>query len=1368
MRSKQFHSGEEGSSADSAACGWRSAASRVLATARKLSLALAATLLLCSGPGVSAQIRTVVFQDDFSSATIDPAKYTPDAPFFEGGKGDIHAEAKDGVIEFLGTTTTQWWSGGTLQLAPTFVASESAPITLTIDRVAEVGVGSASRSALWILDETKTKYVLFADVRGEGGWRFNRKIGQNGDVPTGSGTDIALFNGGTYDDGGMHKMSLIANGKTVKLVLDGQVGTEVTFPFAKIIFEFGSYARANNDTASTQWDNLKVEVAKPTAVVFSDDFSSGTINPAKFQPDAPFFEGGKGDIHAEAKDGIVEFLGATTTQWWSGGTLRIVPTFTATEDTPVLLTIDRVAEAGVGSASRSALWVLDETQTKYVLFADVRGEGGWRFNRKIGENGDVPTGSGTDIAAFNSASFDDGSNRKMSLLANGKTVKLILGDQVGAEVKFPFSKLVFHFGSYARANNDTASTKWDNVKVETVVRQSTVVFQDDFAGATIDPAKYVADAPFFEGGKGDIHAVAGGGVIEFVGTTTTQWWSGGTLSLVPTFEASDAATVTLSIDRVAETGQGSASRSALWILDESKTKYVLFADVRGEGGWRYNRKIGENGDVPTGSGTDIAAFNGASFDDGGLHKMTLIADGKTVKLLLDGQQGTEVKFPFSPVVFQFGSYARANNDTAATKWDNLKIETAGGSTFVPGSMSVRVGGTSPAVTVRIPAGLNAQSTVRVTVSSGDTKIAVPEGSTDGTLSLMFPAGGANTVTFRVKGVSIGGTQFTLGGDIAGGNELSVASISGPGLQLEENFASNTLDGAKWQTSPRSFEAGTGTFSVTAAGGALNITGTADTDYWAGASLKTAKTFVATKDLNLSFEVDRKSIEQAGTAGRTGVFITTADRSKYVFFAHNLGENGWQVNVNPGSPTGGGANVAAFDAIDADLGNHRMKLVADGSTVEVFLDGVSGGKFQFEVSSGIFFELGAYARATGDTVTGLFDNVRIENALPCVSVLPSGVSATLVDDGRKVTVTIPQLLNDASPVDVTIKSRNPAVAVPSGATGGTLTLNFAAGAANTQTFTVSPVALGSTTFDITSNPNSCVTGALSVEIVAVPQVLLADDFTAAAIDTKKWKEDNAAFETGTATPDSAVAVVGGQAKFTVTVESSLWPGLALLTTQTYSASATTPVTFEIDRSLLDFDLVTGTGSEQRSGVWVKDAVANFVLFAEHTAHDGRNFGWGYNKMTGQADDNPTGNGLNIRAFDAGSFDNQKTHRIKIVANGSTVKMFLDGVFGAEIPFAFSQGLTFGFGAYVDETGNVVRATFDNALITGGSAPTAGRFSSASVQNGNVSISWTGAGVLQSADSLTPADWKDVTPSPAGNSLTVAPSATAPARFYRLRP
>ncbi len=1325
--------------------------------------------LLAAGSLMSvAQSSKVLLSDDFASNAIDPTKYQADAPFFEGGTGDIHATAHDGVIEFVGTTSQQWWSGATLRVVPTYDASEDAPVTVSIDRVAEAGQGTASRSALWILDETKTQYVLFADVRGEGGWHYNRKIGEDGDVPTGGGTDITAFNGDQYDDGGLHRMSIVANGATVKLMLDGKEGTEVKFPFSKVIFQFGSYARANNDTASTKWDNLKIETAVKTVVAFSDDFTSNTIDPSKFQPDAPFFEGGVGDIHATAHDGVIEFVGTTSQQWWSGGTLRIVPTFNASESTPVTISVDRVAEAGQGTASRSALWILDETKTQYVLFADVRGEGGWHYNRKIGEDGDVPTGGGTDITAFNGDQYDDGGLHRMSIVANGATVKLMLDGKEGAEVKFPFSKVIFQFGSYARANNDTASTKWDNIKVETVAGSGPrPIFTDNFAGNTIDPTRYKADAPFFEGGVGDIHATAHDGVIEFVGTTSQQWWSGGTLQIVPTFAPSDQQTITLAIDRVAEAGQGTASRSALWILDETKTRYVLFADVRGEGGWHYNRKIGEDGDVPTGGGTDITAFNGDVFDNGGLHRMSMTADGKSVKLFLDGIPGPEVKFPFSPVIFEFGSYARANNDTASTTWDNLNIESTGKGSFATDSVSVRVGQTSLPVTVQIPQGFNAQSAIQLRVVSSDPAVAIPEGGTGGSLALTFPAGGANTATFRVKGVALGGAQFSIQGDLEGGNKLSAAVISGPGVVLEENFAANTIDNTKWQTSTNGFETGTGAYTVTQTGGTLQISGTTDADFWPGASLKTAKTYVATRDLNLSFEVDRVSLAQDGTAGRSGVFITTADRSKFVFFGQNVGENNWEVNVNPGSATGSGTAVTAFADV-TDTGSHKLKLVADGKTVEVFLDGRSGGRFAFDVSTGIIFELGVYGRAAGDSVTGFFDNVKAENILPCLSAAPQVVSMTGAEASRELTVTVPQLLNDAAPVTVTVTSRDPAVAIPAGAVNGVLTLNFAAGAANSQTIAITPVGKGATTFELASTPSACVAGSVSVEVVACPKTLLTDDFSAAALDTAKWTVDANPLDTGTATADSSVTITNGQVKIDVTAEASLWPGFAVLTARSYNATRTAPVTFEVDRAKVEFVLFTGTGAEQRSGILVRDGSGHSLFLNDYIAHDGRNFGWRYNKVTGGADDDIAGAGVNMLAFDGGSFDDRSKHRPKIVVNGVTAKLYVDGVLGAEVPFPFGQNLTFGFATYVDETGNVARGYFDNASLTGEEdvcpTPSVPSQLTAKLTGANLVISWTGSGTLQETDAL-PGGWKNVTPAPTGTTVTIG-IGQAQRKFYRL--
>src|SRR5436190_18167126 len=91
-------------------------------------------------PFLHGQASKVVFQDDFVSNTIDPAKYQPDAPFFEGGIGDIHATAHDGVIEFVVTTTQQWWSGGPLGVVRAFEASEALVLTVWIVAVEGVDV----------------------------------------------------------------------------------------------------------------------------------------------------------------------------------------------------------------------------------------------------------------------------------------------------------------------------------------------------------------------------------------------------------------------------------------------------------------------------------------------------------------------------------------------------------------------------------------------------------------------------------------------------------------------------------------------------------------------------------------------------------------------------------------------------------------------------------------------------------------------------------------------------------------------------------------------------------------------------------------------------------------------------------------------------------------------------------------------------------------------------------------------------------------------------------------------------------------------------------------------------------------------------
>ena len=140
-------------------------------------------LLGLAASNVQGQITNTVFFEDFSNAVIDPAKFEADAPFFEGGIGNIAGAVSNGELEFTGTVSQQWWAGATLRVVPTFTVSEEADIIASVDRVRERGVGTASRSAFWIMTADQSKYVLFADVRNEGGWSYNRKIGEAGTCP---------------------------------------------------------------------------------------------------------------------------------------------------------------------------------------------------------------------------------------------------------------------------------------------------------------------------------------------------------------------------------------------------------------------------------------------------------------------------------------------------------------------------------------------------------------------------------------------------------------------------------------------------------------------------------------------------------------------------------------------------------------------------------------------------------------------------------------------------------------------------------------------------------------------------------------------------------------------------------------------------------------------------------------------------------------------------------------------------------------------------------------------------------------------------------------------------------------------------------
>src|SRR5512140_659785 len=95
---------------------------------RKLACIAFALTGLLTLPQASAQITNVVFSDDFSQNGIDTNKYAIDAPFFEGGKGTIAPTIANGVVEFTGTVTEQWWAGATLRVLQPFSVNDETNV----------------------------------------------------------------------------------------------------------------------------------------------------------------------------------------------------------------------------------------------------------------------------------------------------------------------------------------------------------------------------------------------------------------------------------------------------------------------------------------------------------------------------------------------------------------------------------------------------------------------------------------------------------------------------------------------------------------------------------------------------------------------------------------------------------------------------------------------------------------------------------------------------------------------------------------------------------------------------------------------------------------------------------------------------------------------------------------------------------------------------------------------------------------------------------------------------------------------------------------------------------------------------------------
>ncbi|NQT54549.1 PEP-CTERM sorting domain-containing protein [bacterium] len=206
---------------------------------------------------------------------------------------------------------------------------------------------------------------------------------------------------------------------------------------------------------------------------------------------------------------------------------------------------------------------------------------------------------------------------------------------------------------------------------------------DDFAAATIDTAKWSVMASDFEVGSGTYTAdtTTNAGQLTIAGVNDiASYWGGTVVQSVNTF-ASYKPSV-FSVDRVSQTGSGSAHRSSIWIKQTDGT-YLHFAQNIGENGWQYNPNN-------TGGGVNIGSLdsqdgNGGQFEmqlayiplGGSNARIDMIVDGVVhASHTFAGNWENNVDFN----VRMSGMARAAPTDTVSAVFDNVAVGTLIGDT----------------------------------------------------------------------------------------------------------------------------------------------------------------------------------------------------------------------------------------------------------------------------------------------------------------------------------------------------------------------------------------------------------------------------------------------------------------------------------------------------------------------------------------------------------------------------------------------------------------------------------------------------------------------------------------------------------------
>ncbi|MBQ7590760.1 MAG: hypothetical protein IJU47_08790, partial [Verrucomicrobia bacterium] len=536
----------------------------------------------------------------------------------------------------------------------------------------------------------------------------------------------------------------------------------------------------------------------------------------------------------------------------------------------------------------------------------------------------------------------------------------------------------------------------------------------------------------------------------------------------------------------------------------------------------------------------------------------------------------------------------------------------------------------------------------------------------------------------------------------------------------DQFTGSEIDANSWFLSDRSFEymnsQPTGTMNYYIDGGIVNMSYTPDSSYWPGVAFVTQAGYAVSPENPVTFQIDRhyNTYNQA-SGSRCAVLIYNSDLSKWVHFAETTDGSsassakyyGWCYNRYIGQSgdkyngVGVGMDEINLNENLTDHGLHTIKLVATGETVTFFIDDVEGATVDFPFTDGVRFGFGVYARAADDYIEDAFGNVIITGTGNMIAFDKSEYTLT----GDEGTISVKgQLISTSQDVTLTLTSQDPSIAAFP--TGDSYDVVMKAGKTETYTIPVVKKGVGKVIFTASNNKGVVMNPAkLTITAQGNGETVLFDDFDGAEVDSNLWTVSTRSFEYWGSSPTAESTITQADSSLTINVSPNghYWPGAALVSKGTFNASSLSPLTFEVTRESFNADNSTGG----RCGIYLYNEDMSEYVLLDDTSDGGSvegctYYGWCYSYL---ANGDTSRRGGTTKLPNAGDFADKGNHTLKIVANGLTASLYVDGVFGIEVPFKCYTGIRCSLAVFGRYEGDLVTGQFGSAKVTASTEPLA---------------------------------------------------------------